>query len=197
MLRVANVKVYDLIESVVACRNSMRLELPEYTPEEFQASLERAKKLAPMGGGHNNFLSGIRVAFDLVYPNYISPELQRYTFLKIVNSSSKMHKLVKMDMDACFNKYVTDESKEQMKRLIDAYNTLVNARAGENAIYEAFMRVLSNCPLGIELFMRCTTNYLCLRNIYRQRKGHRLKEDWQAFCEFIEKLPYARELILA
>lgn len=197
MLRVANVKVYDLIESVVACRNSMRLELPEYTPEEFQASLERAKKLAPMGGGHNNFLSGIRVAFDLVYPNYISPELQRYTFLKIVNSSSKMHKLVKMDMDACFNKYVTDESKEQMKRLIDAYNTLVNARAGENAIYEAFMRVLSNCPLGIELFMRCTTNYLCLRNIYRQRKGHRLKEDWQAFCEFIEKLPYAQELILA
>lgn len=197
MLRVANVKVYDLIESVVACRNSMRLELPEYTPEEFQASLERAKKLAPMGGGHNNFLSGIRVAFDLVYPNYISPELQRYTFLKIVNSSSKMHKLVKMDMDACFNKYVTDESKEQMKRLIDAYNTLVNARAGENAIYEAFMRVLSNCPLGIELFMRCTTNYLCLRNMYKQRHSHKLKEDWGAFCEFIEKLPYAQELILA
>lgn len=197
MLRVANVKVYDLIESVVACRNSMRLELPEYTPEEFQASLERAKKLAPLGGGHNNFLAGIRVAFDLVYPDYISPELQRYTFLKIVNSASKMHKLVKMDMDACFNKYVTEESKEQMKRLINAYNTLVYARAGENAIYEAFMRVLSNCPLGIELFMRCTTNYLCLRNIYRQRKGHRLKEDWQAFCEFIEKLPYAQELILA
>lgn len=197
MLRVENVKVYDLEESVIACRNSMRLELPEYTKEEFEKSFERACKLAPMGGGHNNFLSGIRVAFDLVYPNYISPELQRYTFLKIVNSSSKMHKLVKMDMDACFNKYVTDESKEQMKRLIYAYNTLVNARANENAIYEAFMRVLSNCPLGIELFMRCTTNYLCLRNIYRQRKAHRLREDWQAFCKFIEDLPYAKELILA
>lgn len=94
MLRVENVKVYDLKESVIACRNSMRLELPEYTDEEFEKSLERARKLAPLGGGHSNFLSGIRVAFDLVYPNYISPELQRYTFFKIVNSSSKMHRLI-------------------------------------------------------------------------------------------------------
>lgn len=36
MLRVENVKVYDLKESVIACRNSMRLELPEYTDEEFE-----------------------------------------------------------------------------------------------------------------------------------------------------------------
>ena len=97
MLRVENVKVYDLKESVIACRNSMRLELPEYTDEEFEKSLERARKLAPLGGGHSNFLSGIRVAFDLVYPNYISPELQRYTFFKIVNSSSKMHRLSKVN----------------------------------------------------------------------------------------------------
>ena len=188
MLRVENVRVYDLKESVIACRNSMRLELPEYTDEEFEESLERAKKLAPLGNGHNNFLSGIRVAFDLVYPNYISPEMQRYTFFKIVNSSSKMHRLVKMDMDACFNKYVTDESKGQMKRLIAKYN--------EDPSYENFMRVLSNCPLGIELFMRCTTNYLCLRNMYKQRRNHKLKEDWGAFCGFIEALPYAKELIL-
>lgn len=196
-MRVENVKVYDLKESVIACRNSMRLELPEYTEEEFEKSLERACKLAPLGNGHNNFLCGIRVAFDLVYPNYISPELQRYHFFDIVNSSSKMHKLVKMNMDACFNEYVTDESKEQMKRLLNAYNTLVYARANQDAIYQAFMRVLSNCPLGVELFMRCTTNYLQLRTIYKQRKTHRLRDDWGAFCKFIEGLPYFEEFILA
>jgi len=59
------------------------------------------------------------------------------------------------------------------------------------------MRLVSNCPQGIELFMRCTTNYLCLRNIYRQRKNHKLKEDWGAFCKFIEGLPYFEEFILA
>ena len=189
MLRVENVRVYDLKESVIACRNSMRLELPEYTDEEFNASLERAVKLAPLGNGHNNFLSGIRVAFDLVYPNYISPEMQRYTFFKIVNSSSKMHRLKLMAArPESYNKYVTQKTIDQMKELADAYN--------DYPTYENFMRLVSNCPQGIELFMRCTTNYLCLRNMYKQRHDHKLKEDWGAFCEFVEGLPYAKELIL-
>lgn len=190
MLQVKNVKVYDLEESVIACRNAMRTELPEYTEVEFEQCFERAKKLAnsPSGSGEQTFLSGIRVSFDLIYPNYISPELQRYHWIDIVTSSSKMHKLVKMDMDTCFNKYVTAESKEQMKELIENYN---NAPC-----YELFMLVVSNCPQGIELFMRVSTNYLQLKTIYKQRKHHKLKEDWGAFCSFVEALPYAQELIL-
>lgn len=177
-------------ESVIACRNSMRTTPPEYTKEEFEKSLPRAIKLAktPSIYGEDNFLCGIRVAFDIKYPNYFTPELQRYHFLDIVSSSSKMHRLVKMDMDSCFNKYVTAQSKEQMKRLIQNYN--------EDKSYENFMRVISNCPLGVELFMRCTTNYRALKTIYKQRKHHKLKEDWGAFCKFIEELPYAKELII-
>lgn len=190
MVEITNVKVYGLEESVIACRNSMRTTPPEYTKEEFEKSLPRAIKLAktPSIYGEDNFLCGIRVAFDIKYPNYFTPELQRYHFLDIVSSSSKMHRLVKMDMDSCFNKYVTAQSKEQMKRLIQNYN--------EDKSYENFMRVISNCPLGVELFMRCTTNYRALKTIYKQRKHHKLKEDWGAFCKFIEELPYAKELII-
>ena len=190
MVEISNVKVYDLKESVISCRNAMRLEPPQYTNDEFNASIQRAVQLAKCGGGsgHSNFRKGIRVSFDIKYPNYISPELQRYGFVDIVSSSSKMHRLVKMDMDACFNKYVTKDSKEQMKRLVNEYN--------KTPCYEKFMVVLSNCPLGVELFMRCSTNYEQLATIYRQRKNHKLKEDWGAFCRFIEDLPYANELIL-
>lgn len=190
MVEISNVKVYDLFESVIACRNSMRTTSPEYTKEEFEKSLQRAIKLAktPSNFGEDNFLCGIRVSFDIKYPNYFTPELQRYHFLDIVSSSSKMHRLVKMDMDSCFNKYVTAQSKEQMKRLIHNYN--------EDKIYDNFIRVISNCPLGVELFMRCTTNYRALKTIYKQRKHHKLKEDWGAFCKFIEELPYAKELII-
>lgn len=80
MLEVTNIKVYDLEESVIACRNAMRISPPEYTKEEFEKSLERAIKLcqSPTNSAHCNFLSGIRVSFDIKYPNYISPELQRY-----------------------------------------------------------------------------------------------------------------------
>ena len=190
MVTIDNIKVYDLKECVIACRNAMRTTPPEYTEEEFSKALPRAIQLAKCGGGsgHSNFRKGIRVSFDIKYPNYFSPELQRYAFVDIVTSSSKMHKLVSMDMDACFNKYVVAQSKELMKRLIAQYN--------EDKSYENFMRALSNCPLGIELFMRCSTNYEQLATIYRQRKSHRLKEDWGAFCEMIENLPYANELII-
>ena len=192
MVEVTNWNVYDLEESVIACRNSMRTTPPEYTKDEFEKSLPRAIKLAktPSNFGEDNFLCGIRVSFDIKYPNYFTPELQRYHFLDIVSSSSKIHRLIQMDMDSCFNKYVTAQSKEQMKRLIQNYN--------EDKSYENFMRVISNCPLGVELFMRCTTNYRALKTIYKQRKHHRLRDDWQiGFCKnFIEKLPYANELII-
>lgn len=191
MVNITNWVVYDLKESVIAARNAMRLTPPEYTDEEFEASLPRAIKLAntPQGSGHSTFLCGIRVAFDIKYPAYFSPELQRYHFNDIVCSSSKMHRLVNMNMDLCFNEYVTEDSKSMMKNLVQIYN--------RDKSYDNFMRVLSNCPLGIELFMRCTTNYLALRTIYHQRKHHKLKSDWvEGFCKnFVEKLPYASEFI--
>jgi hypothetical protein len=194
MLNISNIKVYDLKESVIASRNAMRTEMPEYTDEEFNNSLPRAISLAKCGGGsgHSNFRKGIRVSFDIKYPNYFSPELQRYHFFDIVTSSSKMHKLTSMDMDACFNEYVTQESKDQMKRLLDDYS---KAETNDDK-YTCFMRLLSNCPQGIELFMRVTTNYEQLATIYRQRRNHRLREDWGAFCNMIESLPYAKELII-
>lgn len=190
MLQIENWKVYDLKESVIACRNAMRITPAQITDEEFNASMPRAIILAnsPSGSGHQTFLSGIRVSFDIKYPNYISPELQRYHWIDIVSSSSKMHRLSSMDMDTCFNKYVTDESKEQMKRLVKKFN--------DTKSYEDFMVMLSNCPQGIELFMRVSTNYLQLRTLYMQRKTHKLKEDYGAVCEFIEKLPYANEFII-
>lgn len=216
MLEILNTKVYDLKESVIASRNAMRLTLPEYSGEEFEESLPRAIKLAKCGGGsgHSNFRKGIRVSFDIKYPNYISPELQRYGFLDIISSTSKMHRLIQMDLDIACNKYVTKGMIDEMQEHIAKYkaikedeeNTvyLWEMRDGsyyktstkEHSLYFAFMRCISNCPQGIELFMRCSTNYEQLATIYKQRKHHKLQEDWGAFCKWIEGLPFAKELIL-
>lgn len=216
MLEITNVKVYDLRESVIACRNAMRLTPPEYTDEEFEKSLPRAMALAKCGGGsgHSNFRKGIRVSFDIKYPNYISPELQRYGFVDIVSSSSKMHRLVEMDLDFACNKYVPQVFIDEMRKLVDRYKSIKDcteyslvqfmlrdgvkllARTKQEALYYAFMQCISACPQGIELFMRCSTNYEQLATIYRQRKHHKLKEDWDAFCAMIESLPFAKEIIL-
>lgn len=193
MVTLSNVVVYDLKESVIASRNAMRVAPPQYTNREFKASMLRAVRLVQASKAgevkcHDNFLVGIRVSFDMKYPNYFTPEFQRYHFADIVTSSSKMHRLAKMDMDACFNEYVSDESKTQMKKLLTKYN--------EHQSYDNYMRLLSNCPLGIELFMRISTNYKQLQTIYFQRRHHKLQEDWGAFCEMIESLPFAHQLII-
>jgi len=193
MVEISNVIVSDLKESVIASRNAMRVAPPQYTEEEFEASMQRAIKLVQASKAgevkcHDNFLVGIRVSFDMKYPNYFTPEFQRYHFADIVTSSSKMHRLAKMDMDACFNKYVCVGAKEMMKELLNIYNA--------NNSYENYMRLLSNCPLGVELFMRVSTNYKQLQTIYFQRKHHRLQEDWGAFCDMIESLPFAHQLII-
>lgn len=199
MVEISNVKVYDLQESIQACRNAMRLKPAEgFTFEEFEKDLERATKLCktPSNSGHANFLTGIRVSFDIKYPNYISPEMQRYHWFDIVTSSSKMHTLTKMaDDPSRYNKYVTKETLDQMRRLQDSYNEACETGTPEDQ-YEAFMKLVSNCPQGIELFMRISTNYMQLKTIYQQRKNHKLKEDWGAVCRMIESLPYFKEFIL-
>ena len=192
-MNITNVRIYDLAESIIACRNAMRLTPPkDYTDEEeFDKSFERAVKLCNASKGevrcHANFRTGIRVSFDIEYPNYISPEMQRYHWFDIVTSSSKMHRLMKMDFNKCCNKWVSGETKNQMKRLVAAYNA--------DPSEDNFMRMLSNCPQGIMLFMRISTNYEQLRTIYLQRKNHKLPE-WRSFCEWIRTLPYAKELII-
>ena len=200
MLEISNVKVYDLRESIIASGNPMRIEPVSYSDEEFEKGLKRMKRLVHSSLStnvhcHDNALTGIRVSFDVKYPQYWSLEFQRYHFADIVTSSSKMHRLCKMDIANACNKYVSKETIEQMEKLVDRYNYAVEKGAEEGVIYENFMKMISNCPMGLELFERVSTNYKQLQTIYYQRKDHKLKEDWGAFCKMIEELPYFEELI--
>lgn len=40
-----------------------------------------------------------------------------------------------------------------------------------------------------------TVSYQALRSMYKARRNHR-HPDWQVFCDFIENMPYFRELIM-
>ena len=218
MLEIKNVKVYDLKESVIAARNAMRTEMPEYTDEEFEKSLARAAKLCSASANsknvkcHDNFLTGIRVAFDLKYTQYITKQLQRYHWFDYISSSSMMHRLVMMKVDDNCNKYVPQVMVDEEQKNIDFYKKIqeekishhvFTLRTGEKitcetvaeCLYTQFMICISGCPMGYELFVRVNTNYKQLQTMYHQRKGHKLKEDWGAFCSFVESLPYSQIFI--
>lgn len=197
LLNISNVNVYDLKESVIASGNAMRLTPAEYTDTEFTEGLERCAKLAKAGGGsgHPNFRTGIRVSFDIQYPQYWSMEAQRYHFLDIVSSSSKMHRLLQMDIIKSCNDYVDCIVIDNLKQLISDYNKYCKSDlCNESTRQMLWQRIISNCPMGLMLFMRVSTNYEQLATIYRQRKNHKLLE-WRMFCDWIETLPYSKELI--
>lgn len=220
MLEFSNVKVYDLRESIISCRNAMRLEAPDYnSEEEFNKGLDRAKKLVNASKNdnnvkcHDNFLTGIRVSFDMKYTQYITKQFQRYHWFDYVSSSSLMHRITKMDFSKCCNKYVSQASIDEVTKWVNVYNNILDNHIEEyvfdtgkekfhtyaykDTIYTAFMLVISNCPMGTELFVRVSTNYKQLQTIYYQRKHHKLHEDYNAFIDMVKSLPYAKELILS
>ena len=62
---------------------------------------------------------------------------------------------------------------------------------GEEKYFLALRQIM---PMGYNYRFTWDANYAVLKNIYFARKNHRLPE-WHAFCEWIEELPYAKDLI--
>lgn len=207
MLKIFNDRVYGLEESLIASGYPMVAESIEEwneTPSVEEKDFKRAGKLGnvPTGTGHDSFLKGIIVQFDITYPNYWTPQFQRYHFADIISSTSKMHRLTKMDLKKSCNEYVDDVVIENLNRWIEIFNSFekeqkeVELDGKIYTKYEIYMKIISNCPMGLEQTMRVTTSYLQLKTIYLQRRYHKLKEDWGNFCDWCLTLPYFEEFCL-
>lgn len=60
---------------------------------------------------------------------------------------------------------------------------------------ELFETIVANAPTGLILWISITTNYMQLKNMYNQRKNHKMSE-WVEFCKIIKELPLFEKLIL-
>lgn len=194
---VSNVKIYDLDESIIASGYPMRTNLVnhEVTEKDVKRGHNLVEATKTGNGAHSQFLTGIRVSFDLTCSNKMWVEAERYRFLEFVSSQSTMHRITKFDLDDCYNEYVDPRIVEIMKEKVADYNGLVEMGGDPELIKRRYLEILYSNPAGFTLTARMTTNYRCLRNIYIQRKDHRLPE-WRAFCKWIETLPYAEEFLI-
>lgn len=213
---VSNVRVYDLPESMVASGYPMRTDTEQRPINDKDMTrcqnLVSATKSGNMA--HAQFLTGIRVNFDLTFSNKAWVEAERYRFLEFVSSQSTMHCITKFDLNEQYNEYVDPRIIEIMREKVDIYNKLLSIidrikhcetknknekikmlEQLEEIRKEKYLEILYSNPAGFLLTARLTTNYRCLRNIYIQRKNHRLPE-WREFCKWIETLPYAEELLV-
>ena len=204
---VSNVKVYDLEESIIASGYPMRTtaEMRLVEEKDIKRCINLSNACNTGNGAHGQFLTGIRVAFDLTCSNKMWVEAERYRFLEFVSSQSTMHRITKFDLSNQYNEYVDPRVINIMKEKVDKYNQLVDNAANSddeldkrifsNMAKEQYLEILYTNPAGFELTARLTTNYRCLKNIYIQRKDHRLPE-WREFCAWIESLPMFKELCL-
>ena len=231
VIKVDNARVYGVEESIVASGYPMQVdtydldedELDEKESRLIPKDIKRAKHLgnAVPGSGHDCFLKGIIVQFDLQVPEYIWRQLDRYHFIDYISSQSKMHRILKIDIDKACNKYVHKDTINNLKNIISLYNSLddmdkrleakyeqilnediessikIELRDGECVSpnkKELFNMIIANTPSGLMLTARMTPNYLQLKSIINQRSNHKMQE-WRYLCDWFKTLPMLEELV--
>lgn len=186
---IENTQVYGLDKAIKASGNPMRVEID--SSEVTEKDIKRARVLGNTnaGEGHDQFLTGIVVQFDVYAPLYMWKQLQRYHFLDFISSQSTMHCLTKFKIKDCCVKDTDYIILDRYQELLDDYN--------KSAIKDVnkWRTLIASLPCGFVLGASLTTNYRQLKNIYNQRKSHKLKE-WHDFCTWCESLPLFKELVL-
>ena len=200
-MRVENVKVYGLEESIRRAKFPMSVDVDSLNHDVTQGIITLGK--SSVGSGHDNFLNGIVVQFDLTFSNKAWIEAERYHFFDFVSSQSTMHRITQFKLKDQCNKYVDPRIIDIVQDKIKEYNRLLklepqNEEARKSIARqkeELYLEILYNIPSGFELTAGMTTNYRQLKTIYHQRKNHRLPE-WREFCAWIETLPKFKEICL-
>ena len=199
--KIEKTNVYGLNKSIIASGNAMRTTMQDNELEANEKDLKRAINLGTTksGEGHDNFLNGVIVQFDLYAPLYMWKQLQRYHFLDFISSQSTMHRLVKFNIKEQCVSDVDERILERYQELLDKYNNFNyyvfsfemndNEKQEKNQLWRT---LVASLPCGFVLGATMTTNYRQLKTIYNQRKNHKLKE-WHEFCSWCETLPYFKE----
>ena len=167
-----------------------------YKPIIGEKDLDLAQRLVKAGSEHCKFLRQIQVWADFDMPLYWWSEFDTYKF-NTKNSCSTMHKLLNAKKEIELSDFVYDESEEStFKAIVDILNGYRKCYLSSKD-YSYVIKAKRILPTSYKQKRTVNTNYAELRNIYFQRKNHRLKEEWQdVFCKWVESLPYAEELIL-
>ena len=160
-----------------------------------------ATSLCNAGPEHRKNLRMIHVAVDMTLPRYLWSEMDTYHF-NTKCSTSTMHKLLNNKNPISMDQFIYDTEDSQLYSTI--FMTLEQMRqeyTDDSTTSERRLQLIARAkrllPEGFLQKRTFDTNYEELRNIYRQRKNHRLKLEWGAVCDWIKTLPYAQNLILS
>lgn len=202
MLTLKNTSVMNFENAIRGARNPMnswgRMDShtePDGTFVFGPNDLDLAMRLAKAGSDHRKYLRMVFVSVDVTAPLYWWKEYDTYKVATVANSTSTMHKIhskpFSMDDFSC--DHMTDGTKKFMETVVAELEN-IRLRFKETKSKEDWYDMIQLLPSSYNQMRTCTFNYETLINIYRARKNHKLAE-WHTFCDWIETLPYAEQLI--
>ncbi len=192
-MKVEIIKQPDFTDTLIAMRLPMngKSDIEYYRSEnEFSASdLMLLTNLVKAGPDHSKSIRGTWVSFLIEAPRYWWAEMDTYCIGKQpLSSTSTMHKITSRDLTKD-----DFEGKTVLPSTLRVLNTLRN-----NLLMSHTEKLIEMKKILPESFLQTRllqVNYQSLRNMYKQRRGHRLPE-WSILCDELEKLPYAKEFLI-
>lgn len=204
MLKVERDSVMNFENAIRGARNPLNswARMDSYLDDEGNFvfgdnDIDLAKRLRKAGSDHRKFMRQIFVSCDITAPIYWWKEYDTYKVATVANSTSTMHKIHSkpFSIEDFSHDHLTDESLKAMNGMIE-YLESVRLKYIETKDKKYWYDLIQLLPSSYNQMRTCTFNYETLINIYFARKNHKLQE-WHTFCDWIESLPYAKELIIA
>lgn len=163
------------------------------------------------GADHRKYLRMITVYVDITAPLYWWKEFDTYKVGTIANSCSTMHKIHSKEftLEDFSYEHLIEPSLTLLKCTIENLNTnrMIFLEGGEICSPDGWINVdpkskdvwwqmIQLLPSSYNQKRTIMLNYEILNNIYKSRKNHKLDEWSVGFINWIETLPYAKELII-
>ena len=209
-MKFENTEVFNFEGAIRGMRNPMNSwhlsdsywDLDRYVIGENDMGL--AQRLIRGGSEHRKFLRQIFVSVDITAPLYWWKEFDTYKIGTVANSTSTMHKITSKPITLdCFE---IDDFEENLKFGCYTMRTISSVmimgleqlrqkylETEDKKYWKELIRWLPESWLQTRTI---TMNYENLRNMYFQRKHHKLTEWTKSFIDWVESLPYAKELIM-
>ena len=156
--------------------------------------LKLMKTLAAAGQDHGKFLRMIHVQLDVTAPLYWWKEADQYKVGTVTDSCSTMHKIHSKEftLDDFSHEHLYSPLHD-LKPTVDLLN-VYRERFIETKDKEDWWQLIQLLPSSYNQRRTWDLNYAVLRNIYHARRNHKIDE-WHTLCDWIETLPYAKDLI--
>lgn len=183
---------WDKSDSCWSSPNENGTDKPMYIIGENDLNLMHT--LAAAGQDHGKFLRMIHVQLDVTAPLYWHKEADQYKVGTVTDSCSTMHKIhaKEFTLDDFSHEHLYSPLHD-LKPTVDLLN-VYRERFLDTKDKEDWWQLIQLLPSSYNQRRTWDLNYAVLRNIYHARRNHKLDE-WHTLCDWIETLPYAKELI--